>query len=161
MCIRDSFTIFDGEKDISVKTVKEDATQPISEGTVIVYTEDGDAIDVSTTYEITATLAGAITKYNGSDEISFVAGNITESITGANKDVINKSGTAYANVEIDEDTVIICVDNDDHSGIPGGTLALATETPAGNYYANVLALMSNNNTHADLIVFGNDILNVM
>ncbi len=157
-----SFTIFDGEKDIPVLTVKEDANKSIEKGNVVQYTEDDGAIDIDKVYVIENN-AGAIAKYNGSDEITFVAELINETIAGTSKQVVKHDSAAdktFTNYEIDENTVIICVDNEDNTGIPGGTLSLASETPAGNYYANVFATFSGTD-HVDLIVFSNDLLNVM
>ena len=151
-----SFTMFDGEKDVPVLTVKGDLTTyaSLAKGDFVSYTESDTAIDISGTIDFDGAYAGAITKYNGSDEISFVAGKTTEMIAGASKDVVNVSGTAYANQEIDEDTVIFYVDVADVTGIPGGSLELATKTPGGNYYANVFATMTSG--HVDLIIFCND-----
>ena len=159
-----SFDLFNGTETVTVTSVKSDVTPygGMAKGTVIKYAPDGSAIDIKAQYNVNSAAAlSAITAYNGSDEFSYVSGAVSETISGVPKDVINKAGTPMANVEINKDTVILCIDNDEIEGIPGGVLDLATETPAGNYYANAFVIYNSTDKDADLIVFCSDMLNVM
>ena len=161
-----SFDMFNGTETVTVQTVKGDLTQAavknVAKGDVIEYTPDGSAIDMDHIYKLDKSTVSAITAYNGSDEFTYVKGAATEDISGATKDVVAANGTeGKANVEINKDTVIICIDNDEIEGIPGGVIDLATKTPADNYYANAFVIYSTADEDADLIVFCADMLNAM
>ena len=172
-----TFDIFNGTEKVRVTTTNTYASliadksaagdttaAGLAKNTVIAYVADGNGIDVKNVYTLTKDTAeiGAIISYNGSDEFSYMTGAGTETIEGYADpvNVIKKDGTEKPRIEIDKDTVILTINVADKEGVAGGELALADTTPGGNYYANVLVLSSTGTT-ADLIVYCNDILNVI
>ncbi len=169
-----TFTLFNGTEDVEVtttqtaadltaakKTAGDDTATGLDKGVIIAYVDDGDGIEIKNVYVLSKDTAqiGAVNAYNGDDEFSYITGVKTETVGKNDLKVIDATGTKHANVEIDDDTVILTINVADTEGVVDGELALADKTPAENYYANVLVLTTG--SAADLIVYCNDILDVI
>ena len=152
------FTIFNGTDSVDVtttNTTSDGTLDTLAKGAVISYVADGTGIDVKNVAVLSKDNVGAITSYNGDDEVTFMIKAAEEKLDdGTTLNVIDKNSTSEnlkSNIEIDKDTVIIGINRTDKAGIPGAELALADTTPEGNYYANVYFVLSGST--ASLIVY--------
>lgn len=179
-----SFTLFNGEENIEVETSDKAADlKNLKKGAFVIYTEDGNAIDVK--------YAASINKIAGESNWLTEIGEAPEgyevkvaALTGVRNDEVNlaakrtseeidvdgKKETVWAlNAETSmsnldtEDAVIVGVNVEDVEGVPGIELALAEKTPGGNnYYANALVIKAaGENKTVYAIFYCNDLLQQM
>ena len=113
--IKYQFTIWDGEKEITLTTEDSDVTE---KGSFIAYSMDGDLADIELSVKNVKDHAVAISAYDA-DDISFSDGNT---------------------YEIDDDCVVIGVNTEDKEGVAGVKLATAKETVknSGKYWKNAV-----------------------
>ena len=159
------------------------ASLALAKGSIIVYVDDGDKIDVKYAVKLDKTqatymthtgsipdsLANGVGALTGviSGEVNLAVTASTESINGSTVQVVDSSTGAVKNVKVDDDTVIIGINAKDKESAATDEALPATKTPSDTtkYYANCFYIGSDNSLGTGdtlkLIVYCDDLLDVM